>query len=794
MSPGLLQHCNLVLRTAVLVSLVAFASSHSADNKCGSPLAMTCQECLSRGPDCAWCFQKSFLDGVPSSKRCDSVAQLMLKGCREEFIENPGVQVELNMKLSSSQVSPQDISIQLLPGSEASFTVEVTQLELYPVDLYYLVDVSASMQDNLDQLKTVGVNLSHRMKEHSSDFQVGFGSFVDKPVSPYIDVHPSKISNPCRDYEVNCRPAHGFIHVLPITDNMTEFKHVIQQQRISGNMDTPEGGFDAMLQAAVCQKDIGWRPEAKHLLLVMTDQPSHLALDSKLAGIVVPHDGHCHLKDGTYSQSAHMEHPTIGKLAEKLLENSIYSVFAVNEMQYKWYEDLVPLLPGTFLGRLLPKASNLTDLVVDAYKKLLSDVGVEIEIKDSEAHRFWVSVTAVCPNGSTAAGSTKCTNVQPKQKVFFNITVGMRACPEKYDSPQKENGPEVMLVVKPVGFNESTTVRVRQACACSCGGAGPCHDNPETSLCVSGDAPADEGDERSLMDSCRDVKTGLMCSGRGTCVCGACVCDPSNLGTIYGKFCEMDDFSCPNERGIMCAGHGQCVSGECSCQPSWTGESCGCRSSTESCLSADGLVCSGHGKCVCGKCVCDHLRRFGPFCEKCTTCSNSCQSHWSCVDCHLSKGFAANDSLQCNRSCTSLVVYVDDISELTRGKHCLYHTREQCVFKFHVDMASHQPQLRISRHADCVSSYRYFQTFLSVFLLTVVLGLGILAVMRLLLRGRNRSLRGHVIEQFDDSNKILSYVPTPNEKTITYRRDGLPEHPMEMHVHVHKMPLHDIYP
>lgn len=83
-------------------------------------------------------------------------------------------------------------------GSETSFIVEVKQLDLYPVDLYYLVDVSASMQENLDRLKTVGVNLSHRMKEYSSDFRVGFGSFVDKPVSPYIDVHPLKISNPCR--------------------------------------------------------------------------------------------------------------------------------------------------------------------------------------------------------------------------------------------------------------------------------------------------------------------------------------------------------------------------------------------------------------------------------------------------------------------------------------------------------------------------------------------------------------------------------------------------------------------
>lgn len=48
------------------------------------------------------------------------------------------------------------------------------------------------------QLKTVGVALSLRMTEHSSDLWLGFGSFVDKPVSPYINVHPSKISNPCR--------------------------------------------------------------------------------------------------------------------------------------------------------------------------------------------------------------------------------------------------------------------------------------------------------------------------------------------------------------------------------------------------------------------------------------------------------------------------------------------------------------------------------------------------------------------------------------------------------------------
>lgn len=51
---------------------------------------------------------------------------------------------------------------------------------------------------------------------------------------------------------------------------------------------------------------MGWRPEAKRLLLLMTDQPSHLALDSRLAGIVVPHDGRCHLENNVYTGSTRM--------------------------------------------------------------------------------------------------------------------------------------------------------------------------------------------------------------------------------------------------------------------------------------------------------------------------------------------------------------------------------------------------------------------------------------------------------------------------------------------------------
>ncbi|KAG5264333.1 hypothetical protein AALO_G00252570 [Alosa alosa] len=794
MTSWLRKYTNFILHRKLLIALLIVSISISrtvADNTCASPLISTCEECLRRGPDCGWCIQEDFLDGAHVSQRCDSASSLVRKGCREEFIESHRVKVEVDATISSTQVAPRRISAQLGPGSAASFVVEVQQLDRYPVDLYYLVDVSASMKDNLERLDNVGLALSHQMREHTSDFRVGFGSFVDKPVTPYISVHPTKIINPCSEFDQQCRPAHGFIHVLPITKNMTEFTRVVQQQTISGNMDTPEAGFDAMLQAIVCQKDIGWRAEAKHLLLVMTDQPSHLALDSKLAGIVVPHDGRCHLEDNTYTQTTNMEHPTMGQLADALLRNSIYSILAVDIAQYKWYEDLLDLLPGAFLGRLLPKATNLKDLVVDAYKKLLSEVELEVTVDHRHAHRFWVNVTTICPPGSRPTGSNKCSNVKSMQKVFFNITVGMTSCPSKGLEDD-----DVAISVQPVGFNESVAVTIKQACSCQCSQKGGCLDDADDTIAGTACNDISENSGQVSTDVCRPSEgSGKICNGRGTCVCGECVCDRSNLGTIYGKFCEMDDFSCPYEEGLLCGGHGQCTLGECVCQIGWTGESCGCLVSTETCQLSDGLLCSGRGRCVCGRCMCDDPQYSGEFCEKCPTCYTACQAHWMCVDCHLTNGLGRGTAEQCNKTCAPVVGYVDDITELTNalGKQCLYPSADRCHYRFHIGVEPGSPQLQISRQPECLSSQRYFVTFLSVFLLTVVLGLGILAVLRILLRRRERPQPDNQNQPLDTGKKDLSYAPTTNEKTVTYRRDHNVERSVEMHVQVPKMPLDDMW-
>ena len=45
----------------------------------------------------------------------------------------------------------------------------------------------------------------------------------------------------------------SFQNAIKLTSNTTSFREKLQNERISGNLDAPEGGFDAILQTAVCE-------------------------------------------------------------------------------------------------------------------------------------------------------------------------------------------------------------------------------------------------------------------------------------------------------------------------------------------------------------------------------------------------------------------------------------------------------------------------------------------------------------------------------------------------------------
>lgn len=86
-------------------------------------------------------------------------------------------------------------------GDAKRFTVYVKQVEDYPVDLYYLMDLSYSMKDDLNRLRTLANKLAQTMARTTSKLRMGFGAFVDKPMSPYMYTYPpAAVENPCYEY------------------------------------------------------------------------------------------------------------------------------------------------------------------------------------------------------------------------------------------------------------------------------------------------------------------------------------------------------------------------------------------------------------------------------------------------------------------------------------------------------------------------------------------------------------------------------------------------------------------
>lgn len=54
------------------------------------------------------------------------------------------------------------------------------------------MDLSNSMEDDKEKLSALGNLLAESMKNITSNFRLGFGSFVDKVVMPYVNTMPKK--------------------------------------------------------------------------------------------------------------------------------------------------------------------------------------------------------------------------------------------------------------------------------------------------------------------------------------------------------------------------------------------------------------------------------------------------------------------------------------------------------------------------------------------------------------------------------------------------------------------------
>ncbi|RWS10657.1 integrin beta-PS-like protein, partial [Dinothrombium tinctorium] len=710
----------------------------------------TCRDCITASAHCAWCMQDDF-----TGRRCDTIRNLASEKCHESQIYHPKphFRIEVEKELSNRstresdaiQLKPQRVHLKLRPHSPYKFKVYFRQAVDYPVDLYYLMDLSKSMEDDKEKLALLGDLLAAEMQRITSNFSLGFGSFVDKVVMPYVSIVPERLEHPCPD----CVAPYGFKNHMSLSRNTSMFKIKVKQTNISGNLDAPEGGFDAIMQSIVCSDVIRWRKSSRKLLVFSTDSGFHYAGDGKLGGIVKPNDGRCHMRHDMYTESSSLDYPSISQINQKVKDYDVNLIFAVTASQFDIYHSLTSLIRGSSAGLLKNDSSNVVELIKSEYAKITSNV----ELVDNASNDIKVTYYSSCVNKKPKQTSN-CTDLRVGTTVEYDVEIEVLRCPDKMSNWNQS------FVIKPVALSDQLIVDLEIICECDCekewmeernspkcsNGNGTyecgicnCNKNRYGKDCECDTTKSDAATDELACYRGNDTKP---CSGRGSCRCGVCECNARNYPNerIYGKHCECDNFSCDRHEGKLCSGpsHGKCECRKCQCNPDWTGSACECKRSVDDCIEPKtGKICSGRGQCVCGKCKCaesDVGLYTGRFCELCPACRTQCDNFKECVQCQVWKT-GPLDKEACD-NCTFTAMETDKLEVDDGETHCFFIDEDDCKAQFKYRMTDEENGAFVfvtaQRTKDCPTPVDVFKIVIGVIIGIVLVGLALLFIWKIL--------------------------------------------------------------
>ncbi|XP_076209809.1 integrin beta-4 isoform X4 [Aptenodytes patagonicus] len=661
------------------------------NNRCVLSRVKSCTECIRVDKDCSFCTDESF-----EEPRCDLRENLLRYGCGEASIVYTRGEMQtqqnfsINTSLQRTQVSPQAMFMRLRAGEEMSFNMDVFQPLESPVDLYILMDFSYSMSDDLDNLKSMGQNLAEFLQDLTSNYTIGFGKFVDKVSSPQTDMRPEKLREPWN----NADSPFSFKNVIRLTSNINYFSQELRKERISGNLDAPEGGFDAILQTAVCKDKIGWRKDSTHLLVFSTESAFHYEADGTniLAGILARNDEQCHLDtSGTYTYDTKQDYPSVPTLVRLLGQHNIIPIFAVTNHSYSYYEKLHKYFPISEIGVLQEDSSNIVDLLHTAFERIRSKMDIRADfVPKAMKTEFTSSTYNKTESGSfhISRGEVGKFNMRVKALEYIG---GQHVC----SLPEKDR--QGIIHVKPTYLSDSLQVTASVICdVCPCEqqqefnslkcsfhgdfvcGQCICHPGWRGDMCDC--SPASSPNNEACIRP-GDVEP---CSGRGECLCGKCQCYSEDLTQRFdGAFCQYDVLQCPRTSGFLCNDRGRCSKGACVCESGWEGPGCECPTSNDTCIDSRGGICNNHGRCECGRCICDKASLYTS-----STCEISyslgfqavCESIRDCVRCQA--WGTGNMKGNCS-TCHLQIQMVEELKKEEASEYCSFQDEEDdCTYHY----------------------------------------------------------------------------------------------------------------
>uniref|UniRef100_A0A5G2QY83 Integrin beta n=1 Tax=Sus scrofa TaxID=9823 RepID=A0A5G2QY83_PIG len=675
----------------LLAALLSVSFPGDMANRCKKAQVKSCTECIRVDKDCAYCTDEMFKE-----RRCNTQAELVAAGCQLEsmVVMESSFEIteetQIDTTLRRSQVSPQGLRVRLRPGEERHFELQVFEPQESPMDLYILMDFSNSMSDDLDNLKKMGQDLANVLRQLTSDYTIGFGKFVDKVSVPQTDMRPEKLKEPWP----NSDPPFSFKNVISLTEDVEEFRTKLKGERISGNLDAPEGGFDAILQTAVCTRDIGWRPDSTHLLVFSTESAFHYEADGAnvLAGIMKRNDEECHLDaTGTYTQYKAQDYPSVPTLVRLLGRHNIIPIFAVTNYSYSYYEKLSSYFPVSS-GVLQEDSSNILDLLREAFDRIRSNLDIRaLESPRGLRTEVTSKIFLKTDTGSFHIRRGEVGTYQVQLRAIEDLD-GTHVC-QLPEADQKGN-----IHLKP-SFSDGLRMDVDIICdVCSC----ELQKEEQSPRCsfhgdfMCGHCVCSEGwsgktcncrtGSLSDLEPCLREGEDKPCSGRGECQCGHCVC--YGEGRYEGQFCEYDNFQCPRTSGFLCNDRGRCSMGQCVCEPGWTGLSCDCPLSNATCIDSNGGVCNGRGNCECGRCHCNQQSLYTD-----TVCEINhsairlglCEDLRSCVQCQA-WGTGEKKGHTC-KECSFKVKMVDELKKAEEVvEYCSFRDEDDdCTYSYTVE-------------------------------------------------------------------------------------------------------------
>eukprot|EP00106_Octopus_bimaculoides_P010264 XP_014777706.1 PREDICTED: integrin beta-PS-like [Octopus bimaculoides] len=555
------------------------------------------------------------------------------------------------------------------------------------------MDLSASMKRSKETLSKLGQTLAKEMKKITKKFLLGFGSFVEKEIPPFV--YTDSNITMCHD----CALTFDYRHVMRLSPNGTKFSQMVAAAEISGSNDIPEAGFDALMQALVC-KQIGWRSKSRKLVLFIAGSSFHTAGSGKLLGVVKPNDEQCHLTAaGEYSESKVQDYPSVSQIRSQVNSKKVNVIFAVPKDQMITYKHLSTFLLGSTVTTLQKDSANILDVIKSNYQAIVRRVQLRAENNENitvnffskcNGHSFKFVVLFMpisnigfidikIPSGSSLATFKCIFNIfNFSFKVLFDVDIEVDKCPEK-EADRKRT-----FNIHPVGLVNNLTIHLELLCECECQnettkvtqecsgkgikkcGACICQENYVGRNC---ECDRENITNQALDELCRNPESGLICSDRGQCVCGVCSCDniKSSKDRFFSEqYCQCDDYSCDIIDGKLCGGKHFCYSFDCSLIVS---------------IAENGLTCNGKGVCECGKCICDKesLHR-GPLCEDCPTCPGMCSETKHCVQCKVFESGNYTSDV-CDKLCDYEISVVEELSEDSTGKKCQFVDDDHCTFQ-----------------------------------------------------------------------------------------------------------------